>query len=384
VEANEQFTRRQLQSVAVTGGAPTGKGGNPGSSLITIPVVVHIVYNTAAQNISDAQVRSQIEVLNRDYQKLNPDTTAIPEYYSSFAANCGFRFVLAGLDTNGRPTTGIVRKHTNISAFSIQDDVKFSARGGDDAWDRDEYLNIWVCNLTGSTLGYSSLVGGAKETDGVVVLYTAFGTMGTAMAPYNLGRTATHEIGHWLNMIHVWGDADCGDDLVADTPPQSKATYGDPTGIVISCNNMPYGNMYMDYMDFTDDAGMHMFTNGQRDRMHTLFAPGGFRYILLSSNAASVPALTADTPADASSAGSQALSIGLYPNPAQNQLTVQLGDAGSLGSLLEVYDRMGQRVMATRVTGLDLSLDISHLPGGLYYIRLNNGKPGSGHAFVKL
>jgi hypothetical protein len=142
--------------------------------------------------------------------------------------------------------------------------------------------------------------------------------------------------------------------------------------------------MYMDYMDFTDDAGMHMFTNGQRDRMHTLFAPGGFRYSLLSSNAASVPALAADTPADASSTGGQALSIGLYPNPAQNQLMVQLGDVSSLGSLLEVYDRMGQRVMATRVTGLDLSLDISHLPGGLYYIRLNNGKPGGGHAFVKL
>jgi len=385
VQANEQFTRRQLEleSREVTGANPT-KGNSPNPQLVTIPVVVHVIYSNSQQNISDAQIHSQIDELNRDYQKLNPDTSNIPAYYSTFAANCGFQFVLAGLDTNDRPTTGIVRKHTNITAFSIEDGMKSSATGGDNAWDRDRYLNIWVCNLQGSTLGYSSLIGGPKESDGIVVSYTAFGTTGTATAPYNLGRTATHETGHWLNMIHVWGDADCGDDQVADTPPQSQATYGDPTGIVISCGNTPYGNMYMNYMDFTDDPGMHMFTYGQRDRMRTVFAPGGFRYALLSSNAASVAALSTDQPPEIVTATGRSPMLRLYPNPAVSQVSVKLGDEGCLGSVLEVYDQTGQRVMSSRVTDLSFGLDVSHLSGGIYFIRINDGRAAAGYKFVKL
>ncbi|GGA91920.1 M43 family zinc metalloprotease [Puia dinghuensis] len=385
VEANEQFTRRQLQpaSVAVTGGATTAANNSALPSLITIPVVVHVLYNTPAQNISDAQIRSQIDVLNRDYQKLNPDTAGIPSYYSPRAANCGFQFVLAGLDTNGHTTSGIIRKHTNVTSFSLADNMKFSVSGGDDPWDRDRYLNIWVCNLEANVLGYSSLIGSPKESDGVVVNYSAFGTMGTAAAPYNLGRTTTHEIGHWLNLIHTWGDAYCGDDQVADTPPQSQATYGDPTGIIISCGNTPYGNMYMNYMDFTDDIGMHMFTYGQRDRMVTLFAPGGFRYPLLSSDAASKPAL-ADSVAEARTGSNKIQRFTLYPNPTVSTVEVKLNDAGYLGSMLEVYDRMGQRVMAVRVTNLTFGLDVSRLAGGLYYIRVNDGKDPAGYSFVKL
>jgi len=384
VEANEQFTRRQLQpeTVGITGTTPT-KGSNTPPTLITIPVIVHVLYNTSEQNISDAQIKSQIDVLNRDYQKQNPDTTGIPGYYGPLAADAGFRFVLAGLDTNGKATTGIIRKHTNIVAFSIEDNMKFSTSGGDDAWDRDRYLNIWVCNLTGNVLGYSSVVSGAKETDGVVVLYSAFGTLGTATAPFNLGRTATHEIGHWLNLIHTWGDADCGDDQVADTPPQSQATYGDPSGIVISCGNTPYGNMYMDYMDFTDDIGMHMFTYGQRDRMRTLFAPGGFRYALLSSTAASVAALSTDEP-NGVQTGNQLSSMSIYPNPAVSRVSVRLSDEHFLGSMLEVYDRMGQRVMAARVTDVTFGLDVSALASGVYFIRINDGKAGAGYKLLKL
>jgi len=131
VEANEQFTRRQLQpeTVGITGATPT-KGSNTPPSLITIPVIVHVLYNTSRQNISDAQIKSQIDVLNRDYQKQNPDTAGIPGYYSPLAADAGFRFVLAGLDTNGNATTGIIRKHTNVVGFSIEDNMKFSASGG--------------------------------------------------------------------------------------------------------------------------------------------------------------------------------------------------------------------------------------------------------------
>jgi hypothetical protein len=381
VNGIEQWTREQLQqkTVGVTG------QGTPLSALpvITIPVIVHVLYNNSAENISDAQIRSQIDELNRDYQKLNPDTARIPSYFNALAADCGFRFILAGIDTNGRIITGIVRKHTNVTAFSVDDNMKFSAKGGDDAWDRDQYLNIWVCNLANNVLGYSSVIGGPRETDGIVVLYTAFGTTGTARSPFNLGRTCTHETGHWLNMIHTWGDDSCGTDFVGDTPPQRQATYGDPNGIVLSCNNAPTGNMYMDYMDFTDDVGMHMFTYGQRDRMRTLFAPGGFRYPILSSPAATAaPGEPSDTAY--SNVGGGVSGAQVYPNPAASVVTVHLADVSKIGSLLEVYNQMGQRVMGTRVTSQDFNLDVSGLAGGVYFIRLSNAGGQESLKLVKM
>ena len=379
VESIEQFTHRQLQpsTVGVTGQSSQ----HTALPAITIPVVVHVLYNDNAENISDAQIQSQLDVLNNDYQKKNADTVNIPSYYSSLAANTGFRFKLAGIDTNGNVTTGIIRKHTSVAVFSITDNMKSSATGGDDAWDRNSYLNIWVCNLEDGVLGYSSVVGGPAQTDGVVVLYTAFGTTGAARAPFNLGRTCTHEIGHWLNMIHVWGDADCGDDKVADTPPQSQATYGDPSGIILSCGNTPYGNLYMDYMDFTDDIGMHMFTNGQRDRMRSLFAPGGFRYPLLSSPAATAPAGDAG---EAVSGGGIGLAPEIYPNPAVNYVVLSLKDPSQVGCLLEVYNQVGQLMMATRVTQQTFQLNVSSLSGGLYFISLGNGVCQHSLKFVKL
>jgi hypothetical protein len=381
VASIEAFTANTLKNrpVMVTGGSTgsttTSENNNNTVPLITIPVVVHIVYQTASENISDAQVKSQIAVLNMDYQKRNADTANIPSYYRSLAANCGFRFGLAQLDTNGQATTGIVRRRTNVAAFTIDDGIKLTASGGDDGWDRDRYLNVWVGNLTGGILGYSSIVGGPKARDGVVVLYTAFGTDGTATAPFNLGRTTVHEVGHWLNMIHTWGDDSCGNDQVGDTPPQEGPDYGDPGGIVISCGNEPYGNLYEDYMDFTDDIGMHLFTYGQRDRMRALFVPGGFRYPLLSSN---VPVALVDSAAGV--AGSLA-GISLYPNPAVSAVTVSLTDNVSLGQALTIYDQLGQPVMETQVTSLIFLLDISLLNKGVYYVSVSDGK---GRRMVKL
>jgi hypothetical protein len=378
----ESFTRVQLQhpTVAVTGTDRTSTG----LSVIDIPVIVHIVYNTPQQNISDAQIESQIEVLNRDYRKLNPDTALLPAYFSPLAADCGFRFVLANIDTNGNATTGIVRRHTAIQAFSINDDIKYSSRGGDDAWDRDRYLNIWVGNLNSGILGYSCVVGCAKAIDGVTVLYTAFGTTGTATAPYNLGRTTTHEIGHWLNMIHVWGDAQCGNDQVDDTPPQQQATYGNPSWVIISCGNAPTGNMYMNYMDFTDDIGMHLFTNGQRDRMRTLFAPGGFRYPILSSNALSGTSVNSTSPTAPPSGNSVQEILTIYPNPARAAASVTLTDGSWIGSMLDLYSQTGQRVMSTRVSQISFQLNVSSLPQGIYFIMIHNGRQRGLAKLVKL
>jgi hypothetical protein len=386
VAAIDEFTAKELKagSTTATGGASGASSGGSAVgtpvSLITIPVVVHILYHNSAENLSDAQVQSQIDVLNTDYQKKNADTAGIPAYYRGLAANCGFRFGLAMADTNGQTTTGIIRKYTSISSFTINDAIKSSAMGGDDGWDRDRYLNIWVGNLTGGILGYSSIVGGAKATDGVVVLFTAFGTNGTAEAPFDKGRTATHEVGHWLNMIHTWGDDSCGNDEVTDTPPQQGPTYGDPSGIILSCGNTKYGNLYMDYMDFTDDAGMHLFTYGQRDRMRTLFAPGGFRYALLSSN---VP-VAADSAAGTTVTNEAGAGMTIYPNPAVSLVTVQLTNPDCLGGVLVLYNQLGQRVMTMRVTALTVQLDLSTLTKGIYFVRVSDGKNGETGKLVRI
>jgi hypothetical protein len=367
-----EYRKLQLLANPKLAGRPVVVTGEPiiTSALpptITIPVVVHVVYNTAAENISDEQIRSQIAVLNADYQKKNSDTLAIPTYYRSLAAGAGFRFGLALQDTDGRATTGIVRRQTAVESFTIDDGIKSSVTGGDDGWDRDRYLNIWVGNLGGNLLGYSSIIGGPTATDGVVVLYTAFGTEGVAKAPFNRGRTATHEIGHWLNLIHTWGDDSCGNDEVSDTPPQGGPDYGDPGGVVLSCNNAPYGNLYMDFMDFTDDIGMHLFTNGQRDRMRSLFLPGGFRAPLLTAN---IPVAVEDS-APKVVAAAEVLTA--WPNPAVNQVTVGLSDPGCIGGLLEVYDQLGRKVVVVRVTALSQTIDVSGWTSGVFFVRLVGG-----------
>ncbi len=268
------------------------KGDKKTRAVVTIPVVFHIVYNTAAQNVSDAQIASQMTVLNNDYRKLNADLSNIPAAFQSLVADCEVQFCMAAQDPNGNPTTGIVRKSTSTTSFSTNDAMKKTATGGDDAWNSAKYLNIWVCNLSGGVLGYAQFPGGAAATDGVVITYTGFGTIGTAAAPFNKGRTATHEVGHWLNLFHIWGDdgTSCtGSDLVNDTPNQADENYGCPTFPAVSCSNGPNGDLFMNYMDYTDDACMYMFTTGQKARMTALFAAGGARNGLTTSMGCQTP-----------------------------------------------------------------------------------------------
>lgn len=255
-------------------------------AVVTIPVVVHVVYNVAAENISDARIFEQIDVLTEDFRRTNSDVGETPAYFAGIAADCEIQFCLATTDPSGNPTTGITRTSTTKTSFSTSDEMK-GATYGKTAWDRNKYLNLWVCDLSGGLLGYAQFPGGAASTDGVVIDYAYFGVTGAA-APFNLGRTATHEVGHWLNLYHIWGDdgTGCGgSDLVADTPNQADETYGCPGGTIrISCSNGPNGDNFQNYMDYTDDGCMNMFTAGQKTRMQALFAPGGSRNSITTSN----------------------------------------------------------------------------------------------------
>lgn len=265
------------------------RGGNHQKAVITIPVVVHVVYNGSAENVSDAQIQSQIDVLNEDFRRLNSDASNTPSIFAGVASDVEIEFCLASVDPDGNSTNGITRTATSKRSFRTNDDVKKANKGGKAAWPAADYMNMWVCDIAQGILGYAQFPGGPASTDGIVIDYLYFGTIGTATAPFNLGRTATHEVGHWLNLRHIWGDGGCGvDDFVSDTPIAGGPNYtGLPcTSSPNSCNegsgDLP--DMFQNYMDYSDDACMNLFTDGQTSRMRALFSGGGARASLLNSN----------------------------------------------------------------------------------------------------
>jgi len=237
-----------------------------------IPVVVHVLYKDKADSISDEQIQSQIDVLNEDYSGKNKDLPNVPDVFKEFIGDPGLKFCLATVDEEGAATNGITRTKTNVTSFGVDDGMKSEASGGKSPWDTTRYLNMWVCRLTGSLLGYAQFPGGDPLTDGVVITTTAFGREGTAKPPFNLGRTATHEVGHYLNLSHIWGEArvsTCSDsDHVNDTPNQLGPNTGKVAFPKHSCENEPHGDMFMNFMDYVDDDTMVMFSKEQVLRMH--------------------------------------------------------------------------------------------------------------------
>ncbi|MBL4746319.1 MAG: zinc metalloprotease [Flavobacteriaceae bacterium] len=247
------------------GGGGGGTGPTPYTGTINIPVVVHVIYSKVAENISLQQIQSQLDVLNEDYNAQNSDFGNIPSEFTGVAANVDINFTLAA----------ITRKSSSKTSWGTRNDMKYASQGGVDAWDSTQYLNIWVCNIGGGILGYAQFPGGAAVTDGVVVGPNYFGRTGVISAPFDKGRTLTHEVGHWLNLRHIWGDGRCrADDYVSDTPSSDGPNYGCPSYPTINCKS---SDMTMNYMDYVDDACMYMFSEGQNTRIRALFATGGAR-----------------------------------------------------------------------------------------------------------
>lgn len=234
---------------------------------IEIPVVVNVLYKTAAQNISNAQIQTQIDVLNKDFNSQNSDYGNVPALFSGVKANIGITFVL----------DQVIRKSTTKTSWGTNDAMKKTAQGGIAPTSPTTKLNLWSCAIGGGILGYAQFPGGAAATDGVVIDSRYFGLSGAANAPFNLGRTGTHEVGHWMNLRHIWGDASCGSDLVTDTPTHNTANYGVPAYPHYStCTGTPV-EMTMNYMDYVDDNAMYMFSEGQKSRMAAIFLSGGPR-----------------------------------------------------------------------------------------------------------
>ena len=352
--------------------------GNGETTVIKIPVVVHVLYNNAAENISDDQIKSQIIALNRDFRRNNADSVNTPDRFKDVAADVQVEFALATADAKGAATTGIVRKQTGAKYFTNDDKIKFSFQGGDDAWDSRYYLNIWVGDLS-TLLGYSSIPGAAANVDGVVINYTAFGTINVG-SPYNMGRTAVHEVGHWLGLKHIWGDTYCGDDLVGDTPKQGNFTTGCPNTFRSSCDNGDLGDMYMNYMDYTNDACMNLFTQGQKQRMLSLFSTGGPRSLILSSRGLDAP-WTVESPID------QPLSTAFkfYPNPTNGDLVLNFEyNADWIGKTVSVININGVTVSKLQINSKTQKANLSELKPGMYFIKGENGNEKVVAKFIKL
>ena len=273
MDAIESFTAQRLLS---------NRQSKVAGQIITLPVVVHVLYSNANENISDAQIFSQIDVLNEDFRRTNADA----DNTWSVAADSQIEFALATIDPNGNATTGITRKSSTITEWGTNDAMKRSSQGGIDAWDTSEYLNMWVCNIGSNLLGYAQFPGGTAATDGVVMGPQFFGSSDKGnnfflSAPFDKGRTTTHEVGHFLNLRHIWGDGGCGvDDFVTDTPESDASNGGCATGHT-SCGSL---DMVENYMDYSDDACMNLFTEGQKDRMRTVLEAGGSRRSLALSD----------------------------------------------------------------------------------------------------
>jgi len=268
--AIEKHTREYIAAKGNSSGKgkPGGGGGgtdpgtdpvNDGLGVINIPVYFHVVYSDATENVSDAQITAQMKVLNDDFRKANNDINQVPSEFSGVAADSEITFTYAGT----------FRHQNSKTSWGTNNTVKTTYP----PITPETHLNIWVCDIGGGILGYAQFPGGSSSTDGVVLLYSSL--PGGSAAPYNEGRTATHEVGHYLNLRHIWGDGRCRqDDFVADTPSSDGPNYGCPSYPTVNCQS---ADMTMNYMDYTDDACMYMFSEGQKSRMRAIFASGGIR-----------------------------------------------------------------------------------------------------------
>ena len=347
--------------------------------VVRIPVVVHVVWKNDEENISEAQIKSQMGVLNKDFRKLNLDFKNVPAGFKDIAADCEIEFFLVQCDTIGNVSTGIMRYKTTVdnigSTFSNNKRaIYYTSTGGANNWRPSEYLNIWVCKLN-NVLGFVTPLAKAQTTpseDGVVVDYRVFGTIGTAANTPNHrdGRTTTHEVGHYFNLLHIWGSNNSceDDDLVADTPLQEGPSSGCPSfpASDACAPNIQFSN----FMDYTNDECMGLFTQGQKARM--LATLNGFRAgILRGSNCGVVSTQEVDFQGFIS------------PNPASDvlKITVSKGLSSPINAvcLMDITGRVIKKMILkgqNKPNGTSegvIEMTLSNVQTGLYFLVIDMG-----------
>ena len=369
------YLQRRIESESASAHWIAAHTGESQRSIVTIPVVFHMLYHDTSQYLDDTVIQSQLDVINEDYRRTNPDSGQTPLAFRAVAADCEIEFCLAKRTPSGQPTTGIIHKYTIDTAFSNYDETKFSSSGGDDAWDATRYLNIWVAAFTNQNfLGLGTFPGGDPQYDGVVINYKACGRIGSHLLPhYNKGRSLTHEIGHWLNLLHVWGDDGntCNaDDNISDTPLQSAENYGCPSyPKTDNCTSSFPGIMFMNYLDYTDDECMNAFTEGQKTRM--LAALNIDRSSILSSNGC-VPVGIEEN--------DLRRFFKVYPNPVVDKLFINSIQDQNIKTEISITGMLGETVIPEHLLSAG-GIDLSMLSAGVYFLKISTN---SGNAVFKI
>lgn len=359
------------------------------NSIITIPVVVHVVYKNAVQNIPDSQIVRQIQILNTCYRLQNSNFPTGRAIFDSIGADIEIQFCLAGTDPQGNPTTGIIRKSapSNASFDPIfnMDKVKSSTTNGDDPWPNDKYLNIWVCDMsifgTAFVLGYATFPGESPALDGVVIQSEYFG-YGNALAPNNLGRTTVHEVGHYFGMRHIWADDDGGSsgmcdstDFVDDTPNQAAKSQSDCKDTNSCANEAAYWgsidppDLVQDYMDYSADGCMAMFTKGQKARMYSFLSTDPARTAIKTSPAGCSNVAVKELYANFSEY------LYVYPNPlSDNLLHINITQITPSNLKCDIYNTSGQLVKQVHQLDFQNTINLSELSNGMYVVKVYNSE----------
>ncbi len=371
------------------------------SVVYNIPIIFHIIHTGQAvgsgYNLSLTQINSQISRLNADYRKLNTDfsTYCTQAGLASKAADCEITFCAAKVGPTGNVLTepgvdrflvsskGWTNPPYTASSTYLENTVKAGS-----SWDPTKYFNVWVTELSGGVLGYAQFPsipagtspvtdmvgqGGAANTDGVVVNYLNLGVSGAANAPYNLGRTLTHESGHWLGLWHIWGDdgtACSGTDYVTDTPNQAGENYTCPTtnGAVVTdgCTAASPGVLYQNYMDYSDDKCMVMFTTGQKARMQAVMASCPRRLSLNTSTVCTITGVEENV---------SNINMEIYPNPTSGELYVDITTVDVQDFTISVVNTLGQTVKEVKQVqsnGGKIKIDLSDKNTGIYFVTVKS------------
>lgn len=336
-----------------------------------LPIVFHIVYKTPQQNISDLQIRSQIDILNRDFAFMSENVSKVPEEFKSLGGDSGIRFCLASIDPDGNSTNGITRSQTTVDFIGRHQQsngrhsVHYDIYDGKDAWDPERYINVWVADLDG-ILGSASFPGIAPfpEEDGVIIDAKYVGATGSATqsAPFDRGHTLTHELGHYFGLFHIWGLGTGGcnsDDMIEDTPEQDSPYIDCPEHPQVSCGS---SDMFMNFMDFTDDRCLALFTQGQNQRMLST---------LMTIRAALLGNANACAPPDNDVIDLDAVNV--FYAPESKQIIIALDNVSIVPRIVTVYTIDGRMVYHNDwMIGSVFSLDADGFPSGVYVVQLES------------